>query len=74
MQNLGIVILFIAPVLGFLSQVITYMMGIHFLWGWIPALALAFWGIRMWRKPITPLPHGLTPPPGYTVPDPCLEK
>ncbi|MDG2486108.1 MAG: hypothetical protein P8M65_00220 [Roseibacillus sp.] len=64
----------IAVILGFLSQVITYLMNIHFLFGWIPALALAFWGIRMYRKPITPLPPGVTPPPGYTVPDPELEK
>ncbi|MEC9053941.1 MAG: hypothetical protein VX633_01450 [Verrucomicrobiota bacterium] len=74
MQNLGIVIIFIAPVLGFLSHVITFMMDVNLLWGWIPPLALAFWGIRMSRKPITPLPPGITPPPGYTVPDPEREK
>ena len=74
MQNLGFVIVPIAVILGFLSQVITYLMNIHFLFGWIPALALTLWGIRMYRKPITPLPPGVTPPPGYTVPDPKLEK
>lgn len=73
-QYLGIVIVAIAAVLFFLSNMITFMMAIHFLWGWIPAIALAFWGIRMWRKPIAPLPPGITPPPGYTVPDPELEK
>ncbi len=74
MQNLGIVMAFIAPVLGFLSHVITFMMDVNLLWGWILPLALAFWGIRMSRKPITPLPPGITPPPGYTVPDPEREK
>ena len=74
MKNLGIVIICIAPVLGFLSHVITFMMDINLLWGWILPLALAFWGIRMSRKPITPLPPGITPPLGYTVPDPYLEK
>ena len=74
MKNLGIVIICIAPVLGFLSHVITFMMDINLLWGWILPLALAFWGIRMSRKPITPLPPGVTPPLGYTVPDPQLEK
>ena len=74
MKNLGIVIACIAPVLGFLSHVITFMMDVNLLWGWIPPLALAFWGIRMSRKPITPLPPGIIPPLGYTVPDPYLEK
>ena len=74
MQNLGIVIVSIAIILGVFSQVITYLMNIHFLFGWIPALAFALWGIQMSRKPITPLPPGVTPPPGYTVPDPKLEK
>ena len=74
MQNLGIVIVSIAIILGVFSQVITYLMNIHFLFGWVPALALALWGIQMSRKPITPLPPGFTPPPGYTVPDPKLEK
>ncbi len=74
MKNLGIVIACIAPVLGFLSHVITFMMNVNLLWGWIPPLALAFWGIRMSRKTITPLPPGIIPPQGYTVPDPYLEK
>ena len=74
MQNLGIVIVPIALILGFLSMVITFMMSVNALWGWIPALALALWGVRMSRKPITPLPPGVTPPLGYTVPDPQLEK
>lgn len=74
MQNLGIVIVFIAVILGFLSMMITFVLNVHALWGWIPALALALWGVRMSRKPITPLPPGVTPPLGYTVPDPYLEK
>ncbi|RPF90722.1 MAG: hypothetical protein CBB78_005010 [Roseibacillus sp. TMED18] len=73
-QYLGIVIVAIAAVLFFLSNMITFMMDVNLLWGWIPPLALAFWGIRMSRKPITPLPPGVTPPLGYTVPDPDLEK
>ncbi len=74
MQHLGIVIVAVAIILGFLSMMITFLMDLHPLWGWAPALAIAFWGFRMSRKPITPLPPGVIPPLGYTVPDPKIER
>lgn len=68
-QFYGIVLIPVAVILGFLSHVVTYIMGIHFLLGWIPSVALAFIGYRRWTTKWPLLPPGVTPPAGYVVPN-----
>ena len=68
-QRWGLVLIGVAAVLGFLSHVVTFIMNIHFLLGWIPSLALAFIGYRRWTTKWPLLPPGITPPAGYVVPN-----
>ncbi len=68
-QRWGLVLISVAAVLGFLSHVVTFIMDIHFLLGWIPSVVLASAGLKMAITPISFLPPGVTPPAGYVVPN-----
>ena len=68
-QRWGVVLIAVAVVLGALSQIVTFIMNIHVLWGWIPSVALASVGLKMAITPISFLPPGVTPPAGYVVPN-----
>ena len=68
-QRWGVVLIAVAVVLGVLSQIVTFIMNIHVLWGWIPSVALASVGLKMAITPISFLPPGVTPPAGYVVPN-----
>lgn len=68
-QRWGLVLIGVAVVLGVLSHIVTFIMNIHVLWGWIPSVALASVGFKMAITPISFLPPGVTPPAGYVVPN-----